>query len=140
MKLSSRIAVTPLFRLVDVVECDLQFSDACFSVRIELLESTSRRGVFRCHLWERELYRVAPAAPKARTASKLRSEESLAERTQVLIGDYDEFKAPSRQAALKLVLADLADRAEFAGEEPSGGQRKTGPPAKPRRARKATPR
>jgi hypothetical protein len=64
MKISHSAIKSSIYELVKTVELDIQFFDDRWLIRIELLQDTEAKERFRCHVWERELFRLTPRFPQ----------------------------------------------------------------------------
>lgn len=128
MKLQHSAIDSPFFELVKTIEVDLALrDDLVVPLRIELFEDSENAGRFRCHLWEREMFRMTPSFPQDHRGrpNEISDDELLAERSTQLTGDYQDFTAPAAEAALAKVLDDLAARLEHWTGRKAGSPRHT---------------
>jgi hypothetical protein len=78
MKISHSAIKSPIYELVKTVELDIRFGDDSWLIRIELLPHTEAKGRFRCHVWERELFRLTPRFPQDESGQPARvSDDAL---------------------------------------------------------------
>lgn len=109
MKITHPAVCSDVFKLVDVVEVDLQIADKLIPTRIEVLQNTERKNHFRCHMWELNYFHLETsnlgAARKGKRPPRLASDEPvLVERTWELSSKFHDFVAGSKRAALKRFL------------------------------------
>lgn len=97
-----------VFKLISTVEFDLEIHGHFLPTRIELFQNTERDGIFRCRLWERDLFRLqsspqhdAGTGPQELEAT---DEEVLVERTWELSDSFECFEADSTDHALRLFI------------------------------------
>ncbi len=114
MRFDHPAITSPLFELVRTLEVDLRLGEDHVPLRIELFGDLADATRFRCHVWEREFFRLTPTFPQddAGEPKDVSDDELLVERSTQLRGDYDDFTAPDADAALKRVMEDLAERLE----------------------------
>jgi hypothetical protein len=109
MKIRHPAVVSDVFKLVTILEFDLEIGDHFLPTRVELFQDTERKKRWRCRMWERELCHMTLTLPYG---SKIRKrsgsdEEVLIERTWELSDKFEDFKAPNAKAAIKLFLDSL---------------------------------
>ena len=64
MKLKHPAVRSDVFKLVTVLEFDLELGSHFLPTRVELFQDTERPRRWRCRMWERELYRLGVAGGK----------------------------------------------------------------------------
>lgn len=111
MKINHSAVKSALYELVKTVEFDLQPDDE-WSVRIEILQNTENRELFRCRVWELELHRLTPSLPRDEDGKPIYLVDVpiLIERSVWLSQiDYppEGIIAPDADAALETVVGDL---------------------------------
>jgi hypothetical protein len=114
MKLKHPAVKSDIFKLVTTLEFDLEVGDHFLPTRVELFQDTERTRRWRCRLWERELCRLTLTLPKEVPRHKRceSDEEVLLERTWELSDRFEDFEAPTADAALKRFLSALRNYLE----------------------------
>jgi hypothetical protein len=109
MKLRHSAVKSDIFKLITTLEFDLEVGNHFLPTRVELFQDTERDHRWRCRMWERELCRMTFTLPKAAPRHKRcqSDEEVLLERTWELSDRFEDFEAPTANAALKLFLDAL---------------------------------
>lgn len=110
MKIKHSGVISPIYKLLKVLELDLQLGDDAWPIRFELFQNTEIRGHFRCRIWQAEHFRIQSTFPmSARGNPKHLPSDEL-----IFIGfdgpemrDYDDFKAPNASAAMATVFRDF---------------------------------
>ena len=114
MKIIHRAITSSIFELVRTVELDIQLSDEdSWTVRIEIFRDTEKANVFRCHVWELELFRLVPSFPRAEadepahiTDDVIMVERGIAN-SEIASRLNKSFSATNIEAALEMVIEDL---------------------------------
>lgn len=100
-----------VFKLISTLEFDLEIGGHFLPTRLELFQDTERANLFRCRMWERDLFRLTPTPYKDEATGKMiageEDEELLIERTWELSDEFESFEADSEQDAINQVLAAL---------------------------------
>jgi len=100
-----------VFRLISTIEFDLEIKGHLLPTRLELFQDTERENVYRCRMWERDLFRLKPTPyVDEATGKKVEEEEDeelLIERTWELSDEFESFEAASAEAAVTRVLDAL---------------------------------
>ena len=115
---------SPLFELVRTVEFDVTVGETDIPLRVELFRATEDETLFRARLWEKTSVRLVPTQPPDERGEPTEpsDEDVPVERSAQLSGDYEAFVAPDAEAALQIVLRDLAGQLDYwSGEEPGPG-------------------
>ena len=99
--------MSDVFKLVAILEFDLELDGHFLPTRVELFQDTERKRHWRCRMWERELYHLRMTLPKGKTRHPESDEELLVERTWELSDKFEDFTAPGAKAAMKLFLDSL---------------------------------
>jgi hypothetical protein len=109
MKFKHAAVKSDIFKLVTTLEFDLEVGNHFLPTRIELFQDTERKQRWRCRMWERELCRLTftLAADSKEKLPCESDEEVLVERTWELSDRFEDFQAPTANAALKLFLSAL---------------------------------
>ena len=100
-----------VFKLISTLEFDLEVNGHFLPTRLELFQDTERANLFRCRMWERDLFRLKPTPFKDELTGKLvegeEDEELLIERTWELSDEFESFEADSAENAINQVLEAL---------------------------------
>jgi hypothetical protein len=127
MKILHRAVKSSIFELAKTVELDIHFNDEdAFTTRIELFRDTEQPNRFRCHVWERELFRLTPSFPRndANVPAHVTDDHIMVERgiphSEIASILNETFEAPSVEAALNMVIEDLKKFLEHATGEKAG--------------------
>jgi hypothetical protein len=114
MKFQHPAVKSDIFKLVNTLEFDLEVGNHFLPTRIELFQDTERKRRWRCRMWERELCRMTFTLSKdSKSRKRCQSdEEVLVERTWELSDRFEDFAAPTAQAALKIFLSALRTHLE----------------------------
>lgn len=100
-----------VFKLLSTLEFDLEVNGHFLPTRLELFQDTERANLFRCRMWERDLFRLKPTPFKDEVTGKLvegeEDEELLIERTWELSDEFESFEADSAEDAINQVLEAL---------------------------------
>jgi hypothetical protein len=69
MLLKHRCIKSPVFKLIDVYEFDIEFPIAeddvdSFSIKIELFQSTKDQNIYRYKIWRNEYFRIQSTSPQ----------------------------------------------------------------------------
>ena len=100
-----------VFKLLSTLEFDLEVNGHFLPTRLELFQDTERANLFRCRMWERDLFRLKPTPFKDELTGKLvegeEDEELLIERTWELSDEFESFEADSAEDAINQVLEAL---------------------------------
>ena len=100
-----------VFKLISTLEFDLEVNGHFLPTRLELFQDTERANLFRCRMWERDLFRLKPTPFKDEVTGKLvegeEDEELLIERTWELSDEFESFEADSAEDAINQVLEAL---------------------------------
>ncbi len=100
-----------VFKLISTLEFDLEVNGHFLPTRLELFQDTERANLFRCRMWERDLFRLKPTPFKDELTGKLvegeEDEELLIERTWELSDEFESFEADSAEDAINQVLEAL---------------------------------
>lgn len=100
-----------VFKLISTLEFDLEIDGHFLPTRLELFQDTERADLFRCRMWERDLFRLKPTPYKdAATGQMIEGEEDeelLIERTWELSDEFESFEADSPETAINQVLEAL---------------------------------
>jgi len=100
-----------VFKLISTLEFDLEVNGHFLPTRLELFQDTERADLFRCRMWERDLFRLKPTPYKDEATGKLvegeEDEELLIERTWELSDEFESFEADSADDAINQVLDAL---------------------------------
>jgi hypothetical protein len=109
MKLKHAAVKSDIFKLVTTLEFDLEVGNHFLPTRIELFQDTERNQRWRCRMWERELCRLTLtlAEDRKETLPCESDEQVLVERTWELSNRFEDFEAPTANAALELFLSAL---------------------------------
>jgi hypothetical protein len=108
MKLNHPAVTSDVFKLVEVLEFDLEVGGHFLPTRVELFRDTERKNRWRCRMWERELFRLTMTLGKGKkTKPMLSDEELLIERTWELSDRFEDFEAKDSKAAMKKFLTSL---------------------------------
>jgi hypothetical protein len=111
MKIKHPAVKSDVFKLVDLLEFDLEVGGHYFPARVELFRDTERPRHWRCRLWERELCHVAFTLRRgSKSGKRIESdEEVLIERTWVLSDGFETFEAASASQAMKRFIDALKE-------------------------------
>ena len=100
-----------VFKLISTLEFDLEVNGHFLPTRLELFQDTERADLFRCRMWERDLFRLQPTPYKDEATGKLvegeEDEELLIERTWELSDEFESFEADSAEDAINQVFDAL---------------------------------
>lgn len=100
-----------VFKLISTLEFDLEIGGHFLPTRLELFQDTEKEDVFRCRMWERDLFRLKPTPYEDEATGKLvageEDEELLVERTWELSDEFESFEAESPEHAINQVLDAL---------------------------------
>jgi len=107
MKVQHPAVMSDVFKLVAILEFDLELDGHFLPTRVELFQDTERKRPWRCRMWERELYHMRMTLPKGKSRHPESDEELRVERTWELSDKFEDFEAPSAKAAMKLFLDSL---------------------------------
>ena len=107
MKIQHPAVTSDVFKLVAILEFDLELDDHFLPTRVELFQDTERKRRWRCRMWERELYHMQMTLAKGKARHPESDEELLVERTWELSDRFEDFEATSAKAAMKLFLDSL---------------------------------
>src|SRR5262245_35244947 len=112
MKIIHSAVTSPVFELVKTIELDIQFGEDSWTTRVELFRDTEREDVFRCHVWELELFHLRPSFPRDDhdepahvTDDTIMVERGIAGSNVASIQN-EPFLASSIDSALQMVLDD----------------------------------
>lgn len=98
------------FIVEKTLEIDAQVGDDVFLLRIEISRAVRRRHVFRVRFWRTETFRLQPTFPQDAHGNP-RDEPSdeliLADWSHCVRGEWDEFRADSREAVQLKVLREV---------------------------------
>ncbi|MFN0121292.1 MAG: hypothetical protein ACKV2V_12405 [Blastocatellia bacterium] len=114
MQLIHSAITSPVFELVKIIELDLTLGEDLIPTRIEILRDMARDDFFRCHIRELEYFTLTPTFPCDDHGKPLHisSDVHLAERSSTYAHfnkrNYKGFSAPNTDAALRMILDDLA--------------------------------
>ena len=116
-----------VFRLISTVEFDLDVNGHLLPTRLELFQNSEQDDVFRCRMWERELFRLKPTPhvdeSTGRAVEDDVDEDLLIERTWELSDDFEAFEAESPEAAINEVIDSLLRHLEIRpGNRPEAGR------------------
>jgi hypothetical protein len=105
-----------VFKLISTLEFDLEVGGHFLPTRLELFQDTERDKLFRCRMWERDLFRMKPTPCRDETTGKIvegeEDEELLIERTWELSDEFESFEADSPEHAINQVLDALTNYLE----------------------------
>jgi hypothetical protein len=105
-----------VFKLISTLEFDLEIGGHFLPTRLELFQDTERANLFRCRMWERDLFRLTPTPYKDEATGKLiegeEDEELLIERTWELSDEFENFAADSAEDAINQVVTALKEYLE----------------------------
>ena len=114
MKIIHRAITSSVFELVKTVEFDIQLSDEdSWTVRIEIFRDTEQQNLFRCHVWELELFRLVPSFPRTEKdePAHITDDVIMVERgishSEIASRLNKSFNASSVDAALQMVIEDF---------------------------------
>lgn len=97
-----------VFKLVSTVEFDLEIDGHFLPSRIEVFQDTERDRVFRCRLWERDLFQMQPVAQQEagdrQETPEVTAEEVMVERTWELSDGFESFEADTPAKALQIFI------------------------------------
>lgn len=100
-----------VFKLISTLEFDLEIDGHFLPTRLELFQDTERDNMFRCRMWERDLFRLRPTPYTDEATGNVvdaeEDEELLIERTWELSDEFDQFEAASPEHAINQVLDAL---------------------------------
>lgn len=100
-----------VFKLISTLEFDLEIGGHFLPTRLELFQDTENENVFRCRMWERDLFRLKATPYEDEATGKVvageEDEELLVERTWELSDEFESFEADSPEDAINLVLDAL---------------------------------
>jgi hypothetical protein len=114
LKISHHTVTGNVFELVKTVELDIRLGDeATWTTRIELFRDTEQSHLYRCHVWELELFRLTPSFPRNDenvpvhiTDDMIMVKRGIAHSNIASISNKP-FDAPDIDAALERVIEDL---------------------------------
>ena len=114
MKIIHRAITSSVFELVKTAELDIQLSDEdSWTVRIEIFRDTEQVNLFRCHVWELELFRLTPSFPRTEedepahiTDDVIMVERGIAH-SEIASRLNKPFSAPNTETALEMVIEDF---------------------------------
>ena len=111
MKIKHPAVRSSVFKLVSLLEFDLDVGGNFFPARVELFHDTERPRHWRCRLWERELCHLSFTLRRgSKSGKRIESdEEVLIERTWVLSDQFEDFEAPSAARAMKRFIDALRE-------------------------------
>jgi hypothetical protein len=111
MKIKHPAVRSSVFKLVSLLEFDLEVGGNYFPARVELFRDTERPRHWRCRLWERELCHVTFTLRRgSKSGKRIESdEEVLIERTWVLSDHFEDFEAANASAAMKRFIDALKE-------------------------------
>jgi hypothetical protein len=100
---------SPFFRVVDVLEVDLDLGEEQLTWRIELLQATDDSTTFRYRAWDLESFTLHPSFPQDTQGQPLHSTSDafFVARPFPKIASPGTFQADSPGSALRIALADL---------------------------------
>jgi hypothetical protein len=109
MKITHPAITSPVFELVKTVEVDLEFGDEMWPTRFEILRDTERQDLFRCRVWQLELFRIQSTFPQSgdRPAHEPSDHGLIVEWEGPHVGHYDDFVAADADVALRKVMEDF---------------------------------
>jgi hypothetical protein len=113
MKITHPAVTSPVFRLVQTLELDLQFGENGWTTRIELFQDTESEDRFRCRVWELEMFRLMPTFPMDENGQPEHVCDDVImvhrgiPRGGVASLMRETFTAPGAEAALDMVMTDL---------------------------------
>jgi len=101
-----------MFTLIKTVAFDVQIADVdSFTLRLELFQDEADSRRFKVGIWRTELYRIQSTFPQSELTGKPEhhpsDEEILVSFGHYLAGNYSDFQADNRDAALQVVLDDF---------------------------------
>ena len=100
-----------VFKLISTLEFDLEIDGHFLPTRLELFQDTERADLYRCRMWERDLFRLKPTpcrdAATGLMVEEEEDEELLIERTWELSDEFESFEADSPETAINQVLEAL---------------------------------
>lgn len=124
MKIIHRAITSSSFELVKTIELDIQFSDEdSWTTRIELFRDMEQSNLYRCHVWELELFRLTPSFPRneANEPAHVTDDTIMVERgiahSDIASRLNKSFAAPSIESALEIIVEDLKKFLEHATGE-----------------------
>jgi len=106
--LKHRAITSPVFELVATFEFDMTLGeDASWPTRVELYQAAQEPNLFRCRVWQSELYRIQSTFPQIADvpAHEPSDELVLVDYSHYLRSSWDPwaFEADSPEAARRLV-------------------------------------
>jgi hypothetical protein len=109
MKITHSAITSPVFELVKTVEVDLTLGDEMWPTRIEILRDTERQDLFRCRVWQLELFRIQSTFPQSggKPAHEPSDHSLIVEWDGPHVGRYVDFVAADADAALRKVIEDF---------------------------------
>lgn len=121
MKINHRAVTSPVFELVKVIELDIRMSDEeAWTTRIELFREMEQSDVYRCRVWESEMFRLTPSFPRnaENEPAHVTDDTIMVERgiagSDIASRLSKPFNARSAEAALEMVVEDLKKFIEHA--------------------------
>ena len=114
MKIKHPAVKSSTFKLVSLLEFDLEVGGKFFPARVELFQDTEHPRHWRCRLWERELSHLTFTLRRgSRSGKRIESdEEVLIERTWVMSDKFEDFEAVGAAAAMKRFIDALKEYLE----------------------------
>ena len=111
MKIKHPAVKSNVFKLVSLLEFDLEVGGSFFPARVEVFQDTEHPRQWRCRLWERELCRLTFTLRRgSKSGKRIESdEEVLIERTWVLSDKFENFEAASAGEAMKRFIDALKE-------------------------------
>jgi hypothetical protein len=111
MVIQHPFVTSDVFKLLSTLEFDLEINGHLLPTRLELFQNTERADVYRCRMWERDLFRLKPTPYTDEATGEMvegeEDEELLIERTWELSDELESFEAGSPEAAIHQVLDSL---------------------------------
>jgi hypothetical protein len=111
MKIKHPAVKSDVFKLVSLLEFDLEVGGKFFPARVELFQDTEHPRHWRCRLWERELCHLTFTLRRgSKSGKRIESdEEVLIERTWVLSDKFEGFEAARAGEAMKRFIDALKE-------------------------------
>ncbi len=113
MQITHKSIISPIFRLVQTLELDIQFGSESWTIRIDILQDISNPNQFRCDLWQLDYYRIQPTFPQDPDTGKptaYKADQAIwMDWSHSLTGSYKSFIASDANDALNVVLTDLKE-------------------------------
>jgi hypothetical protein len=124
LKIIHRAVTSSTFELVRTIELEIQLSDEdSWTTRIELFRDTEQSNLYRCRVWELELFRLTPSFPRNEqnepahvTDDTIMVERGIAH-SEIASRLNKSFDAPSIEGALEMIVEDLKKFLEHATGE-----------------------